>query len=119
MWRLGHCLCGGGGQGWDQNSSWDGPASSRPPQHPQGVDGLSNDDIRQAQLGLRHAGLYSGSLDGVIGPQTKRALMEFQKDYDLDQTATLDGSTMVTMFGNIGTSEGSSMPPKASQGTGE
>jgi hypothetical protein len=37
----------------------------------------------------------------------------------MEQTATLDGSTMVTMFGNIGTSEGSSMPPKASQGTGE
>ena len=55
----------------------------------------------------------------MIGPQTKWALREFQKDYGLEQTATLDGSTMVTMFGNIGTSEGSSMPPKASEGTGE
>jgi peptidoglycan hydrolase-like protein with peptidoglycan-binding domain len=101
------------------NSSWEGPASSGPSQHPQAVADLSKDDIRQAQLELRHAGLYTGSLDGVIGPQTKQALMKFQKDYGLEETATLDGSTMVTMFGNIGTSEGSSMPPKASQGTGE
>lgn len=99
------------------NSSWDGPARSS--QYPQAVDDLSKDDIRQAQLELRHAGLYSGSLDGVIGPQTKQALMKFQKDYGLEQTATLDGSTMATMFGNIGPNEGSSMPPKASQGTGE
>jgi hypothetical protein len=45
--------------------------------------------------------------------------MNFQKDYGLEQSATLDGSTMVTMFGNLGASAGSSMPPKASQGTGE
>ena len=55
----------------------------------------------------------------MIGPQTKQALMRFQQDYGLERTATLDGSTMVTMFGNIGTSEGSSMPPTASQGAGE
>jgi peptidoglycan hydrolase-like protein with peptidoglycan-binding domain len=66
---------------------------------------ISKDDIRQAQLELRHAGLYSGSLDGLIGPQTKQALMKFQQDYGLERTATLDGSTMVTMYGNIGTSE--------------
>ena len=101
------------------NSSWDGPARSGSSQHPQAVADLSKDDIRQAQLELRHAGLYSGSLDGVIGPQTKQALMKFQKDYGLEQTATLDGFTMATMFGNIGTNEGSSMPPKASQGSGE
>jgi peptidoglycan hydrolase-like protein with peptidoglycan-binding domain len=78
---------------------------------------LSKDDIRQAQLELRHAGLYDGSLDGVIGPQTRQALVEYQKDNGLAQTATLDAHTMVTMFGNIGT--GSSTPPSAGQGTGQ
>ena len=78
---------------------------------------LSKDDIRQAQLELRHAGLYDGSLDGVIGPQTRQALVEYQKDNGLAQTATLDALTMVTMFGNIGT--GSSTPPSAGQGTGQ
>jgi hypothetical protein len=101
------------------NSSWEGPASSGSSQHPQLVANLSKDDIRQAQLELRHAGLYSGSLDGVIGPQTKQALVQLQKDNGLEQTGTLDGRTMVMMFGNIGTSEGSSMPANASQATGQ
>jgi peptidoglycan hydrolase-like protein with peptidoglycan-binding domain len=101
------------------NPSWNTPASSRPSQHPQAAANLSKDDIRQAQLELRHSGLYNGSLDGVIGPQTKQALVQFQKDNGLEPTAALDPHTMVTMFGNIGTSQGSSMPPNAAQGTGQ
>ena len=61
-------------------------------------------------------GLYNGSLDGVVGPETKRGLEQFQKDNGLDRTATLDGQTMVALFGNIGTSPGSSMPPTTNQG---
>jgi Putative peptidoglycan binding domain len=94
-------------------------ATSESSQHPQAVSNLSKDDIREAQLELRHVGLYNGSLDGVIGPQTKQALARFQKDNGLGQTATLDAHTMVAMFGNIGTSQGSSMAPDAGQGTGE
>jgi peptidoglycan hydrolase-like protein with peptidoglycan-binding domain len=99
--------------------SWNTPATSGPSQHLQAVANLSKDDIREAQLELRHSGLYNGSLDGVIGPQTKQALVRFQKDNGLEQTGALDALTMVAMFGNIGTSEGSSMPPDAGQGTGE
>jgi hypothetical protein len=101
------------------SSSWKGPVSSGPSQHPHPVADLSTDDIRQAQLELRHAGLYDGSLDGVLGPQTKQALMRFQEDNGLEQTATLDELTMVAMFGNIGTGEGSSTPPNAGEGTGQ
>jgi len=75
--------------------------------------------IGEVRLELRHSSLYNGSLDGVIGPQTKQALVRFQKDNGLDQTATLDALTMVAMFGNIGTSKGSSMPPNAGEGTGQ
>ena len=101
------------------NPSWNTPASSRPSQHPQAAAALSKDDIRDAQLELRHSGLYNGSLDGVIGPQTKQALVRFQKENGLEQTATLDALTMVAMFGNLGTSEGSSMPRNAGEGTGQ
>jgi hypothetical protein len=45
--------------------------------------------------------------------------VRFQKDNGLEQTATLDALTMVAMFGNIGTSEGSSMPRNAGEGTGQ
>ena len=101
------------------NPSWNMPANSGSSQHPQASANLSNDDIREAQLELRHSGLYNGSLDGVIGPQTKQALVRFQKDNGLEETATLDALTMVAMFGNIGTSEGSSMPRNAGEGTGQ
>jgi hypothetical protein len=37
-------------------------------------DALRRDDIRWAQVELRYRGLYQGSLDGVVGPETKRAL---------------------------------------------
>jgi hypothetical protein len=101
------------------NPSWNTPASSGPSQHPQAAAALSKDDIREAQLELRHSGLYNGSLDGMIGPQTKQALARFQKDNGLEQTATLDALTMVAMFGNIGASEGSSMPRNAGEGTSQ
>jgi peptidoglycan hydrolase-like protein with peptidoglycan-binding domain len=97
----------------------DTAAASRPSQQPQAVANLSKDGIREAQLELRHSGLYNGSLDGVIGPQTKQALVWFQKENGLEPTATLDAHTMVAMFGNIGPSQGSSMPRNADQGTGE
>jgi hypothetical protein len=37
-------------------------------------DALRRDDIRWAQVQLRYRGLYQGSLDGIAGPETKRAL---------------------------------------------
>jgi peptidoglycan hydrolase-like protein with peptidoglycan-binding domain len=95
------------------------PAASGPSQHPRAVANLSKDGIREAQLELRHSGLYNGSLDGVIGPQTRQALVRFQKENGLEQTATLDAHTIVMMFGNIGPSQGSSMPPNADQGTNQ
>ena len=95
------------------------PAISGSSQHPQPAANVSKDDIREAQLELRHSGLYNGSLDGVIGPQTKQALLRFQRDNGLEQTATLDGLTLVAMFGNIGTSQGSRMSPNADRGTGQ
>ena len=42
-------------------------------------DVLRRDDIRWAQVELRYRGLYQGSLDGIVGPETKRALSEFRK----------------------------------------
>jgi peptidoglycan hydrolase-like protein with peptidoglycan-binding domain len=74
---------------------------------------LSKDDIRWAQVELRDLGLYDDSLDGVVGPETKRALAEFQKTNGLKQTATLDQQTADALIGNAGIGQGSSVPPKA------
>ncbi len=51
-------------------------------------------------------GLYNGSLDGVIGPETKQALLGFQKSNDLARTATLDQQTADALIGNTGVGVG-------------
>jgi len=58
-------------------------------------------------------GLYSGSLDGVAGPETKRALAEFQKSNGLERTVTLDQKTADALIGNTGVGQGSSLPKGA------
>jgi peptidoglycan hydrolase-like protein with peptidoglycan-binding domain len=57
-------------------------------------------------------GLYKGSLDGVVGPQTKQALLGFQKSNALEPTATLDQQTADALISNTGVGEGSSMLPR-------
>ena len=78
---------------------------------------LSKDDIRWAQVELHMIGLYNGSLDGVIGPETKQALLRFQKSNDLQRTATLDQQTADALIGNTGVGVGSSVPKGAGAGS--
>src|SRR5215472_14744773 len=74
---------------------------------------LSKDDIRWAQAELHYSGLYNGSLDGVMGPETKQALAEFQEDNGLKRTARLDQRTADALIGDIGgIGQGSSLPPR-------
>ncbi len=63
-------------------------------------DALRRDDIRWAQVELRYSGLYQGSLDGVVGPETKRALSQFQKINGLGRTASLDAQTWEALTGS-------------------
>jgi peptidoglycan hydrolase-like protein with peptidoglycan-binding domain len=77
------------------------------------AENLSKDDIRWAQVELHYMGLYNASLDGVMGPETKRALASFQKSNGLERTATLDQQTADALVGNPGIGQGSSLPPKA------
>src|SRR5580704_14691304 len=94
------------------------PSASGSSHHWLNAGNLSKDDIRWAQVELRTMGLYNGSLDGVVGPETKRALLGFQESNGLERTATLDQQTADALIGNIGVgSEGSSTPSKGA-GTG-
>jgi peptidoglycan hydrolase-like protein with peptidoglycan-binding domain len=47
---------------------------------PQETAKSTPENIQQA---LKNAGLYDGSIDGKIGPKTKRAIEEFQRQNDL------------------------------------
>jgi peptidoglycan hydrolase-like protein with peptidoglycan-binding domain len=73
-------------------------------------DALRKDDIRWAQVELRDKGLYKGSLDGILGPETKRALGQFQKNNGMGRTASLDAHTWEALTGDPGIGQGSSMP---------
>jgi lipoprotein-anchoring transpeptidase ErfK/SrfK len=50
-------------------------------------------DVFEAQLALARQGISSGSLDGLIGPQTRAALRAFQQKKDLPATGELDPPT--------------------------
>jgi peptidoglycan hydrolase-like protein with peptidoglycan-binding domain len=54
----------------------------------------SSDNVRQAQEALQGQGLYKGQVDGKMGPQTKHAIAQFQKQKGLKQTAQLDQPTI-------------------------
>jgi peptidoglycan hydrolase-like protein with peptidoglycan-binding domain len=73
-------------------------------------DAFRKDDIRWAQVQLRDKGLYKGSLDGILGPETKRALGQFQKANGLGRTASLDAQTWEALTGDPSIGHGSSKP---------
>lgn len=80
-------------------------------------DALRRDDIRWAQLELRNRGLYRGSLDGILGPGTKRALSQFQAINGLGRTASLDAQTWEALTGNPAVGVGSSTPDRSDSPT--
>ena len=49
--------------------------------------------IRQAQRQLQEEGLLSGRIDGVLGPQTRVALQQYQAKRGLPRTGELDEVT--------------------------
>jgi peptidoglycan hydrolase-like protein with peptidoglycan-binding domain len=70
------------------------------------------DDIRWAQFKLHTIGFYDGSLDGVVGPETKRAILGFQNSNSLERTGRLDQQTADALTGDTVVGQGSSTPPK-------
>src|ERR1700732_5477275 len=89
------------------SAEWNMPSAPGTSHHWLTAANLSKDDIRWAQVELHNVGLYNGSLDGVVGPETKRALLGFQKSNGLERTATLDQQTADALIGNPGVGQGS------------
>lgn len=94
------------------------PIAAQTPDSLRADDSLRKDDIRWAQVELRYRGLYKGSLDGVIGPQTKRALTEFQQNNGLNGTASLDAQTWEALTSSPGIAQGSSSMPSDADRSG-
>lgn len=45
--------------------------------------------VRQVQTGLYVYGYYTGAIDGIVGPQTRTAISQFQKAYGQQVTGTI------------------------------
>jgi hypothetical protein len=54
----------------------------------------SRTQMRQAQQQLRAEGLYKGRIDGRMGPRTRRAVLAFQQQHNLNATGTLNQQTI-------------------------
>jgi peptidoglycan hydrolase-like protein with peptidoglycan-binding domain len=65
--------------------------------------------VIQAQQALKQKGLYNGPVDGKVGPETRSAISQFQKQNGLQQTAQLDEQTLDNLQGS-GTGNSSRMP---------
>jgi peptidoglycan hydrolase-like protein with peptidoglycan-binding domain len=84
-----------------------------------GRSSASSDNVRQAQEALQDQGLYKGQVDGKMGPQTKQAITQFQKQKGLKQTAQLDQPTMNDLRnGSMSGSDNSSSSPSYNSGSG-
>jgi peptidoglycan hydrolase-like protein with peptidoglycan-binding domain len=68
---------------------------------------LSRTHLRQVQEQLKTAGLYKGEIDGIMGPQTRRAIAQFQEKNGLQGTGKLDRQTLAAL-GNTGANRGTS-----------
>lgn len=53
--------------------------------------------IVNVQTQLRNDGYYVGAVDGVLGPQTRRAIAAFQADHGLAVTSAVDEPTLTTL----------------------
>lgn len=61
---------------------------------------VSENVLLEVQSNLKDMGYYSGTIDGVNGPQTARAIGTFQIDRNLPSTGKADSATLDEL--NIG-----------------
>ena len=67
--------------------AWDGPIYAHNRLPPDQV-------IANAQAALQQQGYYHGEVDGLIGPLTRGAIADYQRDHGLYTTSTIDQPTL-------------------------
>ena len=72
-------------------------------------------DVRSMQMALKDKGFDPGPTDGVMGPRTRAALMDYQKKEGLTPTGRWDSETAAKL--GVRTGATSSADPAASVGT--
>ncbi len=54
---------------------------------------IDRGDIKKVQETLRDKGYYTGQIDGILGPQTRAGIRQYQKSENLQVTGRLDAET--------------------------
>jgi chemotaxis protein histidine kinase CheA len=70
--------------------AWDGPIYAHSRMPPDQV-------IANAQSALQQQGYYHGEVDGLIGPLTRGAIADYQRDHGLYTTSTIDEPTLQSL----------------------
>jgi hypothetical protein len=78
--------------GYSQNAyyAWDGPIYAYNHLPPDQV-------IANVQAALQQQGYYQGEVDGQIGPLTRAAIADYQRDHGLYETAAIDQPTLESL----------------------
>lgn len=59
---------------------------------------LTNEQIEDIQTALIDLGLAPGKSDGKLGPKTRSAMQQFQKEFGIPETSTLDAQTQAAIL---------------------
>jgi len=89
FWRSGYWFPA---WGYYPNSyyAWDGPIYAHNRMPPDQI-------IANAQAALQQQGYYRGEVDGLIGPLTRDAIADYQRDHGLYMTSTIDQPTLQSL----------------------
>jgi len=80
--------------GYDPGAAYypyDGPIYTGPQRRP------FDEVVADVQASLQEQGYYQGEIDGLMGPLTRQALSDFQRDHGLITTAALDQPTLASL----------------------
>ncbi len=61
---------------------------------------VSPDTVRHIQSNLQAQNLYTGPIDGIVGPKTRNALREYQQQQGLTPTGDIDTTTLQRLNGS-------------------
>ncbi len=90
-------------------SAWTEPAPTAVPYQPLAV-GDRGEEVRQLQEKLAELGYLNGTIDGVYGQQTKRAVTAFQENNDLTPDGSAGAKTLALLY-EAEQTEKSAVPP--------
>lgn len=62
---------------------------------------ISQAGIRRVQEALNKNGFSSGATDGILGKNTRKAIMDFQKAQGMEPTGKLNLETLQTLVGSV------------------